>query len=295
MPLLVPAGLPAATTLKEEGTPLPDRAPEGVRPLRVLLLNLMPQKAVTELDFVRMFAPLPQWVELIPVKIAGQTYKTTPMAYMERFYTDIDRLFGDTFDGLVVTGAPVEHLPFEQVRYWRQLCDIFDWAERHVRSTLNVCWGAQAALYHRYGIAKHVLPAKMFGVFAQRVLAPDVPLLDGLSPAFPMPNSRHTEVRRADFPVTGTLRVVAESDESGVGLAVDDAHRAIYDVGHLEYEPMTLDREYRRDVAKQLPIAPPRHYYHDDEPERGVRFSWREAALRFYANWVAHYVSPAAG
>ncbi len=291
MPLIVPAGLPAAQTLAHEGISLPATPPAGVRPLRVLLLNLMPEKMRTELDFARMFAPQPQWMELTLVKIAGQTYKTTPTEHMDRFYVDFDGLSDDSFDGLVVTGAPLEHLPFGQVRYWPQLCRILDWAENHVRSTLCVCWGAQAALYHRYGIDKHTLPHKMFGVFDQQVLASDEPLLTGMEPSFPMPHSRHTEVRRPDFPATGDLRIVAESAESGVGIAVGHG-RTVYDFGHLEYEPLTLDREFRRDTGKGLPIDPPRHYYRDDTPGTDVVFSWHDAALRFYANWVEHYVAP---
>lgn len=292
MPLILPHGLPAAETLRREGAVLPPAAPEGVRPLRVLLLNLMPQKAVTELDFARMLCGCSEWVELIPVKIRGQRYKTTPQAHMDRYYTDIDAFEADGADGLIVTGAPVEHLPFEQVRYWPQLCRIMDWAQRRVRSTLYVCWGAQAALYHRYGIAKHGLPAKMFGIFAQNVLAPEEPLFDGIGSPFAMPNSRHTEVRAAEFPSDAGLRLVAASSESGAGVAVADGGRAIFDVGHLEYAPLTLETEWRRDQAKGLPIEMPRHYYHADSPEAGVDYSWREAALRFYANWITHYVAP---
>ncbi len=291
MPLILPHGLPAADVLFAEGTPSHAAAPQGVRPLRVLLLNLMPQKERTELDFARMFCTATAWVDLVPVKIRGQRYKTTPQAHMDRFYTDIDVFEEAGADGLIVTGAPVEHLPFEQVRYWPQLCHIMDWAVRHVRSTLYVCWGAQAALYHRYGIQKHSLPEKMFGIFPQDILNPAEPLFEGLTSPFAMPHSRHTEVRQSDFPTTGGLRVVATSAESGLGVAVDDEGRTVYDVGHLEYEPLTLEGEWRRDQAKGLPIRMPRHYYRDDNPEQGVVYSWGEAARRFYANWLNHYVA----
>lgn len=292
MPLIVPAGLPAIETLRASGTVLHGAAPEGVRPVRILLLNLMPQKAATELDFARTLAGIGPWVELVPVKIRGQRYKTTPEAHMNRFYTDIDAFEAEGADGLIVTGAPVEHLPFEAVRYWPQLCRIMDWAVRRVRSTLYVCWGAQAALYHRYGIAKHGLPQKMFGVFAQDVLTPEEPLFDGIGSPFAMPNSRHTEVRAAEFPAGDGLRLVAASSESGVGVAMADGGRTIFDVGHLEYAPLTLETEWRRDQAKGLLIQMPRHYYHGDDPARGVDYAWREAAERFYANWIMHYAAP---
>lgn len=292
--LYLPEHLPAAATLVEEGAAigrLQDCPACSVA--RILLLNLMPQKAVTELDFARTLAQEALDVALIPMKIAGQTYKNTPMSHMEAFYTDFDALRGDRFDGLIVTGAPVEQLAFEDVRYWRQLCDIMDWAATHVRSTLYVCWGAQAALYHRHGIRKHALPAKKFGIFQQSVLS-DTPLFRGLTPAFPMPNSRHTEVRREDFPTAGSpLRIVAESEESGVGVAMTADGRGIYIVGHLEYEPATLEKEYLRDRAKGLPIAPPAHYYRHDDPQAGIDYSWRQAARTFYRNWVEHFVCPA--
>lgn len=292
MPLILPHGLPAADVLLAEGTPTYAAAPPGIRPLRVLLLNLMPQKERTELDFARMLCTVAPWLELVPVKIPGQRYKTTPQAHMDSFYADLDPTGGEEADGLVVTGAPVEHLPFEQVRYWPQLCDIMDWAARHVRTTLYVCWGAQAALYHRYGIRKHALPGKMFGVFRQDILDRDSPLFEGIASPFAMPYSRHTGVQLDDVSRAEGVRVVASSPVTGCGVAVADEGRTIYDTGHLEYEPFTLDVEWRRDQAKGLPIEMPRHYYRDDDPEQGVAYSWGAAARRFYANWITHFVAP---
>lgn len=291
MPILTVRGLPAAAALKREGVAVWDVCPAGLRPLRVLFLNLMPQKEQTELDILRSLAHAALPVEVVPVKIAGQTYKTTPMEHMRAFYTDVDTLMDGTFDGLVVTGAPVEHLAFEDVRYWAPLCTIMDWARTHVRSTLYICWGAQAALYHHYGIPKYALPEKMFGIFPQRVLSA-VPLFDGMERPFPMPNSRHTEVRVADFPAGSDVRPVAVSDESGMGVAIGRGGREIYVAGHLEYEPATLEREYRRDVSRGLPIALPRHYYHGDDPAQGIDYSWQRACATFYANWVERYVDP---
>lgn len=187
---------------------------------------------------------------------------------------------------MIVTGAPVEHLPFENVRYWTQLCHIMSWAEAHVRSTLYICWGAQAALQHLYGIPKHQLPAKKFGVFIQKKLAGDAPILRHLPENFPMPNSRHTEVQRKDIE-RHPLHIVAESEESGVGIVTSaDGTQQIFIVGHLEYEPKTLHNEYQRDLSKGLPIAPPLHYYHHDKPQEGIDFSWQKTAATFYSNWL---------
>ena len=263
--------------------------PEGTK--RILFLNIMPQKAVTELDIARMMAASGEEVVLIPMKIAGQTYKTTPMEHMERFYLDFEILENHSFDGLIITGAPVEHLPFEDVRYWPQLCRIMDWAKAGgVHSTLYICWGAQAGLYYNYGVPKHALPAKRFGIFRHNVpgCLPSQPLhtlLSGLTPTFPMPHSRHTEVRAEDFP-NHSLHILAVSEESGVGLAATEDGREVYITGHLEYEPHTLENEYLRDLAKSLPIHLPEHYYHADDPTAGICFSWEKTAKCFYRNWL---------
>lgn len=302
--LYLPNDIPCSLTLMAEGSAVSQYAktcflngadasvlfPEGTK--KILFLNLMPQKAVTELDVARMMAATGEDVALIPMKIARQTYKTTPMEHMERFYLDFETLEHHSYDGLIITGAPVEHLPFEQVRYWPQLCRIIDWARAGgAHSTLYICWGAQAGLYYNYGISKHPLPAKRFGIFRHEVptALPTPPLqglLSGLAPTFPMPHSRHTEVRAADF-APHPLHLLAVSEESGVGLAATEDGREVYITGHLEYEPHTLENEYRRDVAKGLPILPPEHYYHHDDPTAGIRFSWGEAARVFYRNWVA--------
>lgn len=293
MPLIVPRRLPAAQIVQQEGTQVPE--PEThipVCPLRILFLNLMPQKQLTELDFVRVLAPIGSvWMELIPMKIAGQRYKTTPQEYVEAFYTDFERLADRPADGLIVTGAPIEHLPFEEVRYWTALQQIFDWADRHVRSTLYICWGAQAGLYHHYGVPKYGLPQKKFGIFEQTVLR-DAPLLRNLGPTFCMPHSRHTEVRQSDLLQVPELTLLASSPESGPSIVEAHGGRQLFVTGHTEYAADTLDREYRRDLGKGLPIELPQHYYVDDDPDRGIRFSWREAGLTLYRNWVEQYVKP---
>ncbi len=297
--LHLPENIPAAETLRQTGFcvkefSLADAPHYGANTSarRILFLNIMPQKAVTELDFARTLAAAALNegggevdVVLLPVKIAGQTYKTTPMAHMEAFYRDFEDFEEGCFDGLILTGAPVEHLDFEEVRYWPQLCRIMDWAETHVRSTLYICWGGQAGLYYHYGIPKYGLSAKRFGVFSQTVLDVGMPLMQGLAPCFPMPNSRHTEVRREDF-AGKPVRIIAGSEESGVGVAVAEDGRKVFIVGHLEYEPNTLRNEYLRDVAKGLPIAPPQHYFENDDTEAPVLYTWEEAAYHFYRNWL---------
>ena len=288
--LFLPEKLPAAAQLRAEGYavseyPLSAEPASDVAGRRVLFLNLMPQKAVTELDIARTIAATGQDVTLLPMKIAGQTYKTTPQAHMDAFYRDFESFAGSHYDGLIVTGAPVEHLDFQDVRYWPELCHIMDWAREHVRTTLYICWGAQAALFHLYGIPKYALPAKRFGIFPQQVLDAGCPLLRGLSPIFPMPHSRHTEVRPDDFRESG-VRIVAGGVESGIGIAVGSKAGEVFVIGHLEYEPLTLDKEYRRDLAKGLPILPPAHYYIDDDPAKGVEHTWKSAAIRFYGNWL---------
>lgn len=282
--LYLPQDLPAAATLGAQTFPLQDwQQVSSVK--RVLFLNLMPQKQVTELDIARTLHDTGENVQLIPLKIRGQRYKTTPQAYVEQFYLDFEEIAAFCFDRLIITGAPVEQIPFEEVRYWDALCHIMDWADRHVERTLYICWGAQAGLYHHYRIPKYDLPAKCFGIFAQTVHCPDSFLMESLTPAFAMPNSRHTEVRRADILAHASegLQLVADSPESGVGVVATTDGSRTFIVGHLEYEPYTLDKEYRRDLAKGLPIQSPLHYYNK---EHEVDFVWHEAAVRFYRNWV---------
>ena len=293
--LYLPENLPAFSVLRSEGADVAEyQIVDAQEPgccqtdgcLRVLLLNIMPQKLVTELDIARALSHSSKSVQLLPMKIAGQTYKTTPMAHMETFYKDFECFESSHYDGLIITGAPIEHLPFEEVRYWKQLCAIMEWAKTHVTSTLYICWGAQAGLYYHYGVPKYHLDAKLFGIYPQKTLAEHLPLLRGLHPEFPMPNSRHTEVRRSDFPLSEDLKIVAEGEVSGVAVAISHEGREVYITGHLEYEPYTLHNEYVRDVNKGLPIALPQHYYVADDPKKGVAYSWEQAAWIFYNNWL---------
>lgn len=252
---------------------------------RILFLNLMPEKVKTENDFVRILSQMPRDIQLLPMKIRNQRYKTTPQAYVDANYLDFEDYSRSHFDKLIITGAPLEQMPFENVRYWNELCHIMEWAEEHVRSSLYICWGAQAGLYKWYGVPKYGLSDKMFGIFSQRVLVPHSLLMKGLCPVFLMPNSRHTEVRSEDIRKhsNNSLQIIAESEESGVGvIATEDCHR-VFIVGHLEYASTTLDDEYRRDLSKHLPIKEPLHYYAEDGT---IDFSWRKDALQFYRNWV---------
>lgn len=258
-----------------------ERAPEGA--LRILFLNIMPMKQVTEEDFCRSLNFADIDVELLPMKIAGQTYKTTPQEYVDTYYADFEAYRPHHFDGFILTGAPLEHMEFEQVRYWSQLTEIMQWATTHVTSSLYICWGAQAALYYHFWIPKYNLPAKCFGIYEHRVTSAH-PLLRGLQPTFMMPNSRHTEVHHSDLPAA--CQVIADSDQTGVGIIISRQGREVYVVGHLEYAPLTLHNEYLRDLEKGVPIAPPQNYYHADSPDQGVNFTWEDACATFFRNWL---------
>lgn len=254
-------------------------------PLRILLLNLMPEKAITEADIIRMLGGADEDIEVIFMKISGQKYKTTPQKYMESFYTDFEDLSEEEYDGMIVTGAPIEHLPFEEVRYWDKLTAIMDWAETHVRSSLYICWGAQAALYHHWSVQKYPLSKKMFGVFSYQKLTNN-PLFLNINKEFPMPTSRHTEVSQSDILIYTGLSLLANSEEAGVGIVLSEKHRAIYITGHLEYALLRLQNEYQRDLSKGKSIEPPLHYYQQEQPY----FSWKQTALTIYSNWIKQYV-----
>lgn len=252
--------------------------------LKILFLNIMPIKQTTEEDICRSLAFEDIDIEIIQMKIANQQYKCTPQAYVERYYRDFENFADQCFDGFILTGAPLENMPFESVRYWPQLTQIIDWATTHVATSLYICWGAQAAMYHHFGIPKYPLEQKMFGIFEHNAPTHH-PILENLAPTFLMPHSRHTEVRAADFPAQ--CEILATSHESGVGLATSNSGREFYITGHLEYEPLTLHTEYLRDLAKQLPIAPPLHYYRDERNlDLGVDYTWKTACNNFFRNWL---------
>ena len=291
MSLYVPYDLPAIGTVRAEGLPVFGGTPKGIKPLRILLLNLMPIKETTELDFIRMLALEEEDVELILMKISGQTYKHTSEQHMNAFYKDFESLRDEYFDGFIVTGTPVEHLSFEEVRYWKQLEEIFEWVRSNVRSSLYICWGSQAGLYHFYDIPKYSIPQKMFGVFEQKILKKEEALFTGMGDSFYMPQSRHTEIRRADLDKFKDLTILAESPESGVGIA-QTRQREFFITGHLEYAVDTLNNEYVRDLGLGLPIQMPKNYYPDNDATHTPSFSWDKGALLFYHNWIKYYVHP---
>lgn len=291
MPLYVPKNLPAIKELRSQGIVVYDEVPEGVKPLRILLLNLMPIKAVTELDISRQLSKTGLHVQLIPMKIRGQQYKNTPQEHMDAFYRNFDELAPQQYEGMIVTGAPVERIPFESVRYWEQLIEIFDWSRTEIRSAVYLCWGAQVGLYHHYGVPKYDLPHKLFGVYEQRLQRSGLPIFHGLEERFNMPNSRYTEVRREDIDRVADLEIFVEGERSGVGIVKPVNRSEFFVMGHLEYSPATLDNEYRRDLGRGLEIAPPENYYVEDNPKKGINYSWQKPADLFYSNWLNYYVN----
>lgn len=293
MPLTLPDRLPAIDILKEENIFVIDNtraSAQDIRPLRIAILNLMPLKITTETDLVRLLSNTPLQVEISFMKLRGHVSKNTPAEHMEAFYRDFDRMRQEKFDGMIVTGAPVEHLDYPEVTYWDEITGIFDWARTHVTSTLFICWAAQAGLFHYYGVPKHALGAKMFGIFRQRALVPRLPIFRGFDDEFFMPHSRHTELRREDILRVPELQLIAESDESGVGMVMARGGREIFVTGHSEYSPLTLDTEYRRDLNKGLPIEMPKNYYRDNDPEKGPLVTWRAHGNLLFSNWLNYYV-----
>ena len=293
MPLTLPDRLPAINLLKEENIFVMDTSratSQDIRPLRIVVLNLIPIKITTETDLVRVLSNTPLQLDLTLMKIKSHTSKNTPVEHMRAFYKDFELLRHQKFDGMIITGAPVEHLDYEAVTYWDELSDIFAWARTHVTSTLYICWAAQAGLYYHYGVPKHPLSAKMFGIFPQTPLQPSLPIFRGFDDVFQMPHSRHTEIRREDIEAVEGLTIIAESEESGVCMVMAREGREFFITGHAEYSPQTLDTEYRRDLTKGLPIAMPRHYYRNDDPDQGPLVSWRAHANLLFTNWLNYYV-----
>lgn len=293
MPVNIPRALPARQVLQDENVFVmsQDRAEhQDIRPLRIAIVNLMPTKIDTETHLLRLLGNTPLQVQVTLLNMGSHSSRNTPPEHMAAFYATFDQVREQWFDGLIITGAPVEKLAFDEVDYWQELTEVLDWSTDNVYSTMHVCWGAQAGLFHHYGIPKYDLPEKMFGVFEHQVLDPRVPLLSGFDEVFPAPHSRHTEVRAADIEAVDDLRLLAVSDDAGVYLAASRDGRRFYVTGHPEYERDTLGAEYERDVARGLPIAVPRHYYPGDDPQRSPRVTWRSHAFLLYANWLNHCV-----
>ena len=293
MPLNLPDKLPAIELLKEENIFVIDNSratQQDIRPLRIVILNLMPLKITTETDLVRLLSNTPLQVEISFMKIKSHTSKNTPIEHMKTFYTDFDKMRDEKYDGMIITGAPVEQMDFEEVTYWDEITGIFDWARTHVTSTLYICWAAQAGLYHFYGVPKYDLPAKMFGVFRHSLREPFVPIFRGFDDEFFVPHSRHTEIRREDIMKVPELTLLSESEESGVYMAMARGGREFFITGHSEYSPYTLNDEYMRDLGKGLPINKPRNYYRNNDPAQGPVVRWRGHANLLFTNWLNYYV-----
>ena len=293
MPLTLPDKLPAIELLKKENIFVMDTtraASQDIRPLRIAVLNLMPLKITTETDLVRLLSNSPLQIELSFMKVKSHTSKNTPIEHMQAFYTDFEEMRQHKYDGFIITGAPVEHLDFEEVGYWEEMTEIFEWARHNVTSTLYICWAAQAGLYHYYGVPKYPLEKKMFGIFKHTVANAELPIFRGFDDEFYVPHSRHTEVRREDIERCPELNILAESEESGVYMVMAREGREIFLTGHSEYSPLTLDTEYRRDLAKGLPIEMPQHYYPNDDPEQPPLVRWRGHANLLFNNWLNYYV-----
>lgn len=293
MPLRLPDKLPAIEFLKHENIFVlgDERAnSQDIRPLRIVVLNLMPLKITTETDLIRLLSNSPLQLDIQFMKVKAHTSKNTPVEHMQAFYRDFEKMADEKFDGMIITGAPVEHLEYEQVNYWEEVSGIFDWARTHVTSTLYICWAAQAGLYHHYGVPKYALPEKMFGIFPQTPLCPSLPIFRGFDDVFYMPHSRHTELRREDILAVPELSLIAESPQSGVGMVMARGGREIFITGHSEYSPYTLDTEYKRDLGKGLPIKMPLNYYRNDDPSQPPLVIWRAHGNLLFQNWLNYYV-----
>ncbi len=293
MPLSLPDRLPAIELLMKENIFVIDNTrAEGqdIRPLRIVILNLMPLKIAAETDLVRLLSNTPLQIKISFMKISSHTPKNTPIEHMKAFYKDFELMRDECFDGMIITGAPVEQIPFEEVSYWPEVSDIFDWAREHVTSTLYICWAAQAGLYRHYGIPKHELPAKLFGIFGHHANNSLLPIFRGFDDVFYVPHSRYTGIRREDIEKCSELDIAAESDEAGVYMVMARNGREIFVTGHSEYSPYTIDAEYRRDLGKELPIEMPRNYYRNNDPSLPPLVRWRAHANLFFSNWLNYYV-----
>lgn len=295
MPLNIPIELPAVRLLREENIFVKDSeeaSGQDIRPLRIVVLNLMPLKITTETDLIRLLSNTPLQIELEFMQLKSHTSKNTPIEHMLAFYKTFDSLRDKKYDGMIITGAPVESLEFEEVNYWPEICEIFDWARTHVTSTFFICWAAQAGLYHYYGVPKYKLDKKMFGIFEHTVSkeASRNPIFRGFDDVFCVPHSRNSEVRREDIQKNQELSIISESEEAGVYMVMARGGREFFVTGHSEYAANTLDTEYRRDLDKGLPIDMPKNYYKEDNPDNAPLVRWRGHANLLFSNWLNYFV-----
>jgi homoserine O-succinyltransferase/O-acetyltransferase len=292
MPIKIPDALPARAVLERENVFVMDETRaihQDIRPLKILLLNLMPVKITTETHMMRMLSNSPLQVEVELLHPKSHTTRHTPTEHLDAFYKTFDEVEPEKFDGMIITGAPVEQIEFEEVTYWDELTEIMEWSVHHVTSTLHVCWAAQAGLYYHYGIGKHPLEEKMFGVFKHTVSDPTVPLVRGFDDVFVAPHSRYTEIHRNEIIAHPELTLLSESRDAGVYIVVDRG-RMIFVTGHSEYDPSTLKEEYQRDLEKGLDVAVPKNYFPGDDPEKAPEVRWRSHANLLFSNWLNYYV-----
>lgn len=293
MSVILPDGLPAIEALEKEHIHAYSKSEAEtlhLRPLRVALLNLMPLKISTEADYARLLSNSALWVEMVLMKLRTHKSKNTSEEHLDKFYHYFDELKEQHVDGLIVTGAPVELIPFEQVDYWKELTEVFDWAHQNVPSTLYICWASQAGLYYFFGIPKYRLDKKMFGIFPHQMNVEGEPIFRGFDDEFYVPHSRNTEIRKEDVVKVKGLTLLSESEESGVYVAKANNSREFFITGHSEYEPMRLDTEYKRDLSKGVSIDLPKHYYKNDDLEKGPVVRWRAHSNLLFTNWINYYV-----
>jgi len=289
MPILVPKGLPAYKTLKEENVFVMNEqraSKQDIRPLHIAIVNLMPTKEITETQLIRMLANTPLQVDLQLLTMDSHESKNTDKKHLDNFYKTFEEIKNQRFDGMIVTGAPVEFLPFEEVDYWKELSEILEYTKNNVFSTLHICWGAQAGLYYHYGINKYVLPSKLFGVFPHQLKDKKSELTRGFDEEFFAPHSRHTQVRREDILKIPELKILAESEATGPHIIATKDKRKIFVQGHAEYDRETLKLEYERDINKGLDIEVPKNYFKDDNPHKGIVVKWSGHGNLFFANWL---------
>ncbi len=293
MPIKIPTDLPARLALENENifVMTDDRAnTQDIRPLEIVIVNLMPTKIATETQLLRLLGNSPIQVNITLLRTKAHESKNTPAQHLERFYKTFDALADSSFDGMIVTGAPVEHLPFEEVDYWEELRTIMEYAKRHVYSTLYICWAAQAALYHFFHVPKYILPQKVSGVYEHHILHPECRLFRGFDDIFYAPHSRKTEIRAEDVLQVPDLRILAASREAGLAIVENRDHSQVFITGHLEYDRDTLDAEYHRDIGRNLNPLLPEHYYPNDDTDSVPTMRWRAHAHLFYSNWLNFYV-----
>jgi homoserine O-succinyltransferase len=293
MPLTIPDKLPAIKILEEENIFVMRKTTaihQDIRPLKIVILNLMPVKITTETHILRLLSNTPLQVEVTLLHTTAHVSRNTPSDHLKTFYKTFRQIRNHKYDGMIITGAPIEHLDFEEVDYWDELKDIMDWVKHNVTSTMFICWGAQAGLYHYYGIPKYPLHKKMFGIFPHQVMNPKIPLVRGFDEEFLAPHSRHTEIRRSDIEKVDQLQLVSESPGAGVYIVMTQEGRQIFVTGHSEYDPNTLKDEYERDVKKGLPIDLPVNYFPENDPSKPPMVMWKSHANLLYYNWLNYYV-----